>query len=58
MEDVKLEFPSLPQCKDDAEVSARRPALPRAAPGSPAKQRLWPNCPRLFPFPLGVKGRQ
>lgn len=53
MEDVKLEFPSLPQCKDDAEVSARRPALSQAAPGSLAEQRLWPTCPRLFPFPLG-----
>lgn len=40
MEDVKLEFPSLPQCKDDAEVSTRRPALSLAAPGSPAEQRL------------------
>lgn len=53
MEDVKLEFPSLPQCKDDAEVSARWPALPQAAPGSLAEQRFWPNCPRLFPFSLG-----
>uniref|UniRef100_A0A8C2M1H2 Serine/threonine/tyrosine-interacting protein n=1 Tax=Cricetulus griseus TaxID=10029 RepID=A0A8C2M1H2_CRIGR len=28
MEDVKLEFPSLPQCKDYAEVSARPEVLP------------------------------
>jgi hypothetical protein len=66
MEDVKLEFPSLPQCKDDAEVrlprchaQAFRGACGRGGdPGPPSQLRLgWsePRCPSRASRDLGAE---
>lgn len=52
MEDVKLEFPSLPQCKEDAEVSLSVTATQRPPPvapqprGDPRPQPSKPPAPR------------
>lgn len=46
MEDVKLEFPSLPQCKEDAEVSLSGDCHAQASPcGSSAERR--PQAPTV-----------
>ena len=61
MEDVKLEFPSLPQCKEDAEVSlsvtnTHRPQWLFAEGRTPGPSRR--SFPLLLPLlpPEGVSG--
>lgn len=63
MEDVKLEFPSLPQCKEDAEVSLLSDGHAQASPGGSSAEKR-PQAPTVqacgstgAPLPLeGVPG--
>lgn len=55
MEDMKLEFPSLPQCKEDAEVSLSCDCHAQASfRGSAGKRPQAPNSgsPRLCRSPV------